>query len=172
EVDPHIVAETVWALCNRNLLDFCDRIGPERCHRVRYEDLVADPAKVMQGLCTFLDLPFDERVLQPYDGKRERMIGGLGDPNILHHNRIDSGLGEAWKRIKWPRPLDAGTRAVAERLGYSLPEESTPAPGPDAVKMPASTEEAEKLLANLDQLPDDQVAELLAKLEAESGGEV
>jgi hypothetical protein len=165
DVDPYVVAETVWALANRNLLAFFDGIDADRCHRLRYEDLVRDPAAAMTGVCAFLGLPFDERVLAPYDGKRERMMGGLGDPNILQHKGIDKDLGEAWRRIEWPRALDPGTRALAERLGYELPSAAAPAPAP------AGRERAAELLANLDQLSDDQVAALLAELGGDAGAD-
>jgi len=163
DVDPHVVAETVWALCNQNLLDFVAEVGQERCHLVRYEDLVRDPRAVMTGVCDFLGVPFDERVVEPYDGKRARMIGGLGDPNILQHKSIEPELGDSWKRIKWPRRLAPGTLAVVERLGYEVAEARR---GP-APRSSVSAEEAERLLANLDALPEDQVAALLEQLSAE-----
>jgi phthiocerol/phenolphthiocerol synthesis type-I polyketide synthase E len=174
DVDPYVVAETVWALSNRNLLNFFDGIGRERCHWVRYEDLVADPTKVMTGVAHFLGLEFDERMVQPYDGKKDRMMGGLGDPNILQHQGIEKKMGESWKRIKWPRAFDASTLAVVERLGYSV-EGATPAPAPavatpDAKKKPTAAEAA-KLLENMDQLSDEQVAELLAVMEDAGGGD-
>ncbi|MBU8895092.1 acyltransferase domain-containing protein [Corallococcus sp. M34] len=176
DVDPYVVAETVWALSNRNLLQFFDRIERERCHWVRYEDLVADPTKVMTGVCNFLGLPFDERMVQPYDGKKERMMGGLGDPNILQHQGIEKNLGDSWKRIKWPRGLDATTHEVIARLGYPMegamaaPAPSAPAKAKQAGKATTAAEAA-KLLENLDQLSDEQVAELLAVLEAEGGAD-
>jgi len=155
ESDSYIVAETVWAISNRNLLDFFDRIEPERCHRLRYEDLVADPERAMRDVCRFLNVPFHAGVLQPYDGSRTRMLGGLGDPNILQHNRIESRLGETWKTIKWPRRLDDSTRHLATRLGYTL-KESGP---PSMVKADAP--------ADLDQLSAEQVREMLQKMLAE-----
>ena len=158
DVDPYVVAETVWALSNRNLLAFAAEVGPERWHGVRYEDLVSDPAGVMAGVCSFLGVGFHERVLAPYDGKRERMMGGLGDPNIMGHKGIDKSLGEAWKKIAWPRALDPTTALVAERLGYELPRRAA-----------VGRARAEELLANLDQLSDEQVATLLAELAAEPG---
>ncbi len=177
DVDPYVVAETVWALSNRNLLNFFDGIGRERCHWVRYEDLVADPTKVMTGVAHFLGLEFDERMVQPYDGKKDRMMGGLGDPNILQHQGIEKKMGESWKRIKWPRAFDASTHAVIERLGYSV-EGATPAQAPVAApvatptaKQKVTAAEAEKLLENMDQLSDEQVAELLAILEDAGGGD-
>ncbi|PTL75145.1 type I polyketide synthase [Vitiosangium sp. GDMCC 1.1324] len=166
EVDPHVVAETVWALCNRNLLEFFSRVEKERVLWVQYEELVRDSRPVMTRVCDFLGIPFDERVLQPYDGKRERMMGGLGDPNILQHKGIEKGLGESWKKIKWPRPLDPTTLELVARLGYEVEQAAPPPAKPAAPKAP-SKEEAEKLLQNLDQLSDEQVAELLAILEAD-----
>ena len=62
------------------------------------------------------------------DGKRGRMIGGLGDANILQHDRIEPELGEAWRRIQWPRPLDPATCALARELGYEVEEVRLPDP--------------------------------------------
>jgi len=112
----------------------------------------------MSSVCRFLDVPFHEAVLQPYDGSRARMSGGLGDPNILQHNRIESGLGEAWRKIKWPRRLDVATQQLAARLGYELPEN----------RLPNTAEE--RVLANLDQLSAEQVREMLQDLLADEEG--
>lgn len=158
DVDPYVVAETVWAISNRNLLQFFDRIDPERYHWIRYEDLVSRPAEVMRELCRFLDVPFHEGVLRPYDGRRERMIGGLGDPNILQHTGIDAQLSEAWKKINWPRLLDASTQQLVARLGYELPKGGSPV---------GATAE---LLANLGNLSDEEVREMLQQLRAEEEG--
>ncbi|MBZ4421923.1 type I polyketide synthase [Myxococcus sp. RHSTA-1-4] len=162
DVDPYAVAETVWAMPNQNLLDFYERIGSERVHWVRYEELVSEPARVMKGVSDFLGLPYDEGMVQPYDGKRERMLGGLGDPNILQHTRIEGERSDSWKRIQWPRALDASTRALATRLGYELPEAAPVAPKKSGA---AEENRAEKLLENLDNLSDEQVAALLAEME-------
>lgn len=152
-VDPYVVVEAVWALCNRNLLNFFAQVAPERYHHVRYEDLVRDPRSAMLALGEFLELPFDEALLAPYDGRRERMMGGLGDPNILLHQRIDPSLGEVWKHLKFPRALDASTQELAQQLGYTLPElDSVPTVVPDA---------GAEASANLDGLSDEDVYRLL-----------
>jgi phthiocerol/phenolphthiocerol synthesis type-I polyketide synthase E len=165
DVDPYAVAETVWAMPNQNLLDFYARIGSERVHWVRYEELVSDPERVMKGVSDFLELPYDAGMVQPYDGKRERMLGGLGDPNILQHTRIEGERSDSWKRIQWPRALDASTRALATRLGYELPEA---APVPKKAPAAGGEARAEQLLENLDNLSDEQVAALLAEMEGSS----
>ncbi len=128
--DPYEVAESVWTKSNQNIRNFCEQIQGERHHLIRYEDLVSQPEKVMKGLCKFLTIPFDLAVLKPYQG--EKMTDGvysksmsLGDPNFLQHKQIDAKLGESWKEIKLPRPLEDLTARISISLGYQLPEEAT-----------------------------------------------
>ncbi len=167
DVDPYVVAETVWAICNRNLLQFFESIESERYHLIHYEEMVSDPAQVMTGLCRFLDIPFSEALLAPYDGRRERMIGGLGDPNILQHDGIDAKLGEVWRKIKLPRRLDKSTRQLAIKLGYELPESiETPATDSPLSSLLDHIDDQE-LLASLDELSDDQVYTMLSNILAE-----
>ncbi len=156
DVEPYVVAEAIWSLCNRNLLQFFESIEPQRYRLIYYEELVSEPEKVMSDLCQFLGVPFYETLLNPYDGKRERMTGGLGDPNFFQHDRIDTRLGEAWKKVKLPRRLDEATRQLAAQLGYELPEGSEP---------PAwSPAEQERLWTNLTELSDGEVTAMLDKL--------
>ncbi len=128
ELDPYFVAEQVWATSYHNVLEFLQQVEPSRHHLIRYEELVGEPAKVMGSLCEFLEIPFDEAVLQPYQGKR--MTDGvhaqslpLDDPNFRNHNKIDSTLGEVWRKVKLPKPLGELTRQVAAQLQYELPME-------------------------------------------------
>ncbi len=158
DIDPYIVAETVWALCNCNLLRFFEQIEPARYHLVRYEDLVSDPARIMADLCQFLDVPFDATLLDPYDGRRERMMGGLGDPNIFQHDRIDPSLGEAWRNVNLPRRLDESTKELAMQLGYEWPE----IVGAPAADFSGLAEE--QVLDNLDDLSDEQVYAMLSNM--------
>jgi len=161
DADPYVIAETVWAMSNENLLEFLVEVEQERQHLVRYEELVSDPVSVMTGLCQFLGVPFDEAVLEPYDGRRERMTGSLGDvgdPNFFQHNRVDASRGEAWKRIRLPRRLDESTEELALQLGYELPATGTlPLPGHDQI-------DEEQLLADLDALSDEEVSTMLGEL--------
>ena len=126
QVDPYWLAEEVWTTCNRNILDFFQEIAPSNHHLVYYEELVKQPALVMARLCEFLDIPFDEAVLEPYQG--QRMTDGVhpqslpvDDPNFRNHNQIDSALGEVWRQIQLPRPLGNFAEEVATRLDYQLP---------------------------------------------------
>jgi hypothetical protein len=86
------------------------------------------------------------------------MMGGLGDPNIFQHERIDPSLGEVWQRIELPRRLDESTRQLAMQLGYELTEGvETPIAG-----LPGLA--GEQTLANLDELSDEQVYAMLSDM--------
>ena len=135
DVDPYWLAEEVWTSCNRNILDFFQEITPSNHHLVYYEELVKQPALVMARLCEFLGIPFDEAVLEPYQG--QRMTDGVhpqslpvDDPNFRNHNQIDSALGEVWRQIQLPRPLGNFAEEVATRLDYQLPLQVEPSAQP------------------------------------------
>jgi len=149
DCDPYQLAEAIWLRGNRNLLQFRQTIAPERYRLIYYEDLVAEPERVMRELCEFLCIPFDEAVLHPYDGKRT--IGGLGDPDILQHDRIEGRLGEVWKTIRLPHPLGSEAKQLAAQLNYPLPTINHW--GNEA-----------QLLAQLDRLDDAEVQSLLNQI--------
>ncbi|MEM8831589.1 MAG: alpha/beta fold hydrolase, partial [Cyanobacteria bacterium P01_G01_bin.19] len=129
ENDPYAMAELIWRNSNQNILNFAEDIAPERYHLVYYEDLVSHPRQVMAGICQFLEVPFDEAVLTPYQG--DRMTDGVsssamsvGDPNFLARQTIDAKLAEAWREIELPNPLGTYTKQLAQQLEYELTEES------------------------------------------------
>ena len=122
DIDPYAVAEFIWKRFNENINRFLEQVDSERWKIVQYETLVNDPANAMAGICEFLEIPFDEAVLNPYDGRRERMISAFGDPNILEHTAIDPNLANIWQKIRLPRQLDNTTYDLASRLGYELPK--------------------------------------------------
>ena len=144
------LAESIWANSNENTLNFCRQIDSERYYQVRYEELVAEPTKVMEGLCQFLEVDFNSSMLNPYEGQRmtdgiyQRSLS-LGDPNFGQHNKIEAKLGEAWRTIKLRSPLGNFARRVAETLGYELPD-VVQASSPNisqAVRLPHAVEDNE-----------------------------
>ena len=127
--DPYQLAELIWKDSNQNILDFSNEIDPSRYHLVHYEDLVSQPRKVMTDICEFLDVPFNEAVLHPYQG--DRMTDGLhessmslGDPNFRTHQQIDAQLAETWREIKLPVLLNTYAQQIANNLQYELPQEA------------------------------------------------
>ena len=113
----------------------------------------------MVSLCEFLGIPFEKTVLHPYE--EGRMIDGPGDLNIFEHDKIDSSLGEIWKKIKLPRQLSDVSRRLAADLNYELPQENktskTRTKGIDQ-------RNAQDLLTNLDDLSDEEVNTLLSNM--------
>jgi hypothetical protein len=158
--DPWSFAEEVWRRANRNLLGLEARHG-ERCHRLRYEDLVRAPEAAMLRLVAFLDLPWDEAVLAPYAGGR--MIDGPGDPDIFQQDGIDATLADAWRTALLPRSLAPETIELAERLGYAA---DTAGRGSSAGRAaaPDTAARAGELLSRVDELSDEEVAAALGAL--------
>jgi hypothetical protein len=121
ERDPEAQAERHWVTHNRTILAFLARTGHPAL-RLRFEDLVAAPEPSMRAACAALGVDFRPSVLAPYDGGA-RMIDGVGDPNLHEHDRIEPALGDAWRGIRLARPLGPEARALADELGYALPNE-------------------------------------------------
>lgn len=130
--DPYATAEIVWAVCNYNLHLFLEKIPVARKHRVRFEDLTAEPEKTLEGICAFLGVPFAPEILEPYQGDRmtDGVLGdkvSVGDPNFLNHSTLEPELGAVWRQIALPRPLSPATTRLAEGLGYEVPLETATA---------------------------------------------
>ena len=85
---------------------------------MRFEDLVARPREEQSKICNFLNIPFDESILDPYEG--ERMITFPSDPNLTSRARIDPNLATAWQKNPPPQKLSKFTQKVAAELGYEL----------------------------------------------------
>ncbi len=154
DVDPYVFADEVWAICNRNILALRRRVGEDRCRLIRYEDLVCESNREMNKLCEFLNVPFEDALLRPYDDGR--MIEGPGDLDILRHDHIDKSLADAWQSIELPVPLSEQSRQLAAELKYELPH--------DAEATETAKTSPEQMLANLDELSDEEVEQLFDKM--------
>ncbi|MFL6292353.1 MAG: condensation domain-containing protein [Thermoanaerobaculia bacterium] len=122
------LAELIWQVSQENILRFLEQVPEKRKHLVRFEELVRDPEPVLRRLCDFLDLDFDPAMLRPYEDRSRRMTDGvhaesrmLGDVKFHTHSGIDAGTAESWRRELSEESLGEPTRAMAERLGYSMP---------------------------------------------------
>jgi hypothetical protein len=52
--------------------------GPERAIAVRYEDLLRQPGVEMHRICSFLGLPYSEKVLEYYRSEESHLTAGSG----------------------------------------------------------------------------------------------
>jgi pimeloyl-ACP methyl ester carboxylesterase/acyl carrier protein len=127
--DPYGWAEQVWRNANRNVRDFLQTVPDERCLVLRYETLVTSPSAEMERVAAFLEVPYDDALLEPYaQGRMTDAATGraapIDDPNFLTRRRIDPALAEAWRNVRLPRPLTADTRRLARHLGYEIDDRS------------------------------------------------
>lgn len=117
---PWHLAEKWWLTGNQNIQDFVNRLPSEQSFFLRYEDLIGDTPGSMNRICEFLNIDFDERVLNPYAQVSDVMKSGIGDPNIMSRNAIDVSMADHWKKIKLPHPLSDTTLSMAKQLGYDF----------------------------------------------------
>jgi Sulfotransferase family len=91
------------------------RLGSIRYREVCYEDLVAEPERVVGDLCRFLDLTWDDALLR-YHERAEDVIGATAFPSA--HQRLllppTTGLRD------WRRELSASEVARFEAIAGSL----------------------------------------------------
>jgi hypothetical protein len=103
------------------------RRHPDRCHEVRYEDLIAKPEEIVPGVCRFLDVPFEPQML-----RSERSAGVLGDvPEWYWHKQVAAPINPK-NPGKGRANFTAGERA---RIQHIIGEELA------ALGYPAATEE-------------------------------
>jgi hypothetical protein len=113
-----------WADHTAGILAAEERL-PASCHRVRYEDLVADPDAVTGEIFEFLGLP-------PVAGiadlcfSRERERFGAGDFKIWNTSQVtDESVGRGWPvPTNLLAPITATINDLADRLGYIRVDEN------------------------------------------------
>ncbi|MCZ7648977.1 MAG: thioesterase domain-containing protein [Planctomycetota bacterium] len=120
------LAELIWNVCTENIRTFLANVPAARQMLLRYEDLVADPRARMLELSDFMQVPFDERMLTPYEGKEAKMTDGLhavsrmiGDPKFHKHKSIDARMADRWREAYDRDFLGEVTWRNARALGYA-----------------------------------------------------
>jgi hypothetical protein len=97
------------------------RLGPERYREVRYEDLVAEPERVLGEICEFIGLPFDDGMLR-YHEHAGRLVPTLSHAESHRnlHKPPTRGLRD-WRRDLTPRDIavfEALAGDLLDELGY------------------------------------------------------
>jgi amino acid adenylation domain-containing protein len=128
------LAELIWRVSHRNILDFLAGVPAGRQLRVRFEDLVRNPRAEVERLCDFLEIPFEEGMLDPYADGEKKMTDGvhaasrmLGDVKFHTHAGVDPGVADRWRSLYRRDFLADGTWQLARELGYG--ERAEPAMG-------------------------------------------
>jgi hypothetical protein len=103
-------------------------------HELRYEDLLAEPERLLRGICAFLGLEFTAAMLD-YRASGERHVGHLGDrllPNgvavvpAASRARLHENLTRPLQKDRagaWRSEMSTADRVVVERIAGPLMDE-------------------------------------------------
>ncbi|MFK8183936.1 MAG: sulfotransferase [Phormidesmis sp.] len=124
-------AELIWATSQHNIQTFLHSVDKRRQLHVRYEDLVKATAPTMQKVCQFLQLPFNNALLNPYESLAQRMTAGnaagnevnaqmSGDLKFHLHSQIEAGMADRWRQFHTEDFLSDTSLTLARTLGYEV----------------------------------------------------
>lgn len=139
-------------LDNATAIAAVEEAHPGLCHRVRYEDLVADPEDVMQGVYAFLGVSPAPGVAQAcFSGELERF--GPADHKIWATSSVrgDSvGRGQSVPAGLISPPVIGAINELADKLGYLPVDEEWGSPGrPSDPRDPATVKGSSPSLGRL-----------------------
>lgn len=119
------LAELIWLVNQQNILAFLQEVPAARQCRIRFEDLVAQPQRVMEAVCNRLNLAFHPAMIAPYADQKSRMTDGIhaesraqGDPKFHQHRQIEAATANRWQAQADAHQLGDITWEVAHALGY------------------------------------------------------
>ncbi|MGH2727705.1 MAG: sulfotransferase family protein [Actinomycetota bacterium] len=87
-------------------------LGPAHYHEVRYEDLVAEPERLLREICSFIELPYDAAMLR-YHERADELVGKI------HHNLArppTSGIRD-WRKDMRPADVTLFEALAGDLLG-------------------------------------------------------
>jgi hypothetical protein len=115
-------ATSSWVLADAELRRVGRRLPADSYHRLRYEDLLADPRAELTRLCAFLGEEFDEAMLDHTEA-----AGDIVPSRKKWHDRTRGALDpqriEAWRAELTPEEIglfEAVARRPLRRNGYEL----------------------------------------------------
>lgn len=89
-----------WHYCMEVMEQHIDVIGP-KLHIINYEEMVRSPEKVMQETCRFLEVDFENQILEFHKESRSEIRSGDGEVPE-HRKKLQSPIStdsiDAWRR--------------------------------------------------------------------------
>jgi hypothetical protein len=126
-----VMALARYWLDNATVIAAVEGQHPDRCHRVRYEDLVTAPDETAQEIFAFLGVrPVPGIADSCFSGEREQF--GPGDHKIWATSKVSAdsvGRGESIPVGLIPPPVVAGINDLVGKLGYLPLDEEWGTPG-------------------------------------------
>jgi len=140
-----VLALARYWLENTGLITAFEEQHRDRCHRVRYEDLVTDPERAAREICAFIGVPAVEGIARAcFSPERERF--GPADYKIWATSEITAdsvGKGESIPVGLIPPPITNAINELAGKLGYRPIDEEWGTPGvPADPRLPETISQA------------------------------
>jgi len=165
----------VWIISQQNILEFLREVSAERQHRVVFEELVAEPVRVLAGVSEFLGLEYEAGMSEPYRERAERMTDGvraeskmLGDIKFHEHRGIEAGVGERWRKTAGSLQIGEVTSELAKSLGYvaqaeanNLPTVGAKAKSLTPIRRVDEKANDEQIAADISVMSDQEVEAML-----------
>ncbi|MEV4450290.1 sulfotransferase [Streptomyces mirabilis] len=100
----------------------CSELGPDSWYRLRFEELVADPAGQLRGVCGFLGEEYAPGMTEPH------RVAGMAVPARMTwhrrtHGALDTSRAGTWTSRLTPDQIRLSEAVLGERLtsyGYEL----------------------------------------------------
>jgi amino acid adenylation domain-containing protein len=125
------LAESIWTICHQNIAEFLKHVPAHRQHVVKFEELIKQPATIIDELCRFLGIPFDEVMIEPHTQPEKKMTDGihglsrmLGDIKFHTHKTVDASIADRWRENHQEDFLSDVTWNLATSFGYERPSDS------------------------------------------------
>jgi hypothetical protein len=108
--------ETKWVVQQTIIREFLATVSPAQQSRLRFEQMVADPAAQIGRLCETIGVEVEPSMLEVI-GERRRMNVNLGDPNFHKHTQVDAKMADTWRGQFSEANLTLETRRLMDALG-------------------------------------------------------
>ncbi|HSG41120.1 MAG TPA: thioesterase domain-containing protein, partial [Thermoanaerobaculia bacterium] len=136
------LAEALWGIAHRNILEFLADVPADRRRTVHFEELLRAPEATLREICDFLGLEYDPAMAEPYQKSSGRMTDGLyaesrmlGDVKFHEHGAVRAGVAERWRQAYTRDFLAGSTWSLASRLGYDVEKERVGVRPPSCLSM-------------------------------------
>jgi hypothetical protein len=130
--DPDPDPEEAWMRTNQNVLRFVAELPPGQCMHIRGEDLLSEPERYLEQICTWLGIRFDDDALTTMLHPEASVYARIGprnapfgnDPNFLRNPVFDKRAIPAASLagpLEWrtkPPMFARETVETAQQLGY------------------------------------------------------
>ena len=119
------LAELIWLVSNQNIINFSKNISDNRIIQIKFEDLVIDPEKQLQSICSFMGVKFSNEMLDVYKGNKmtdavKKNSQMVGDFKFYLRNKIDPNVVNRWENFHKEDFLCEQSINISKQLNYDL----------------------------------------------------